>query len=157
MAVAAPVVPEIKPAALAGGSGSDQPIPVWGGELRHGGGQIWPRGHWGGGGNWGGHGWGGGGHWRHGGWGHGGWGHGGWGGWGSGLALGLGLGLPLGYYGGGYDPYYYGDPGYYDEPVYRPRVYAPRYYRHYYNYNSANRHYQCDNLYQTGPVSQACR
>ena len=33
------------------------------------------------------------------------------------FALGLGFGVPLGYYGG-----YYGG-GYYDEPVYRPRVY----------------------------------
>jgi hypothetical protein len=153
-------------AELAGRGSPEQPIPVWGGEGRDFGpgyGRIWPRGHWGGGGgHWGG--WGGGGHWRHGGWGHGGWGHGGWGGWGSGFALGLGLGLPLGYYGGGYGGYddpYYGDPGYYDVPAYRPRyrprVYAPRYYNHGYNYNSANRHYQCDNLYQTGPVASACR
>jgi hypothetical protein len=79
-AVAIPVLPNLEPA-VAGSSGPDQPILVWGGEGRgHGNGAIWPRfggGHVGGG--WGG------GHWGHG----GGWG----GGWGSGFALGLGLGL----------------------------------------------------------------
>jgi hypothetical protein len=137
--------------ALADPSGPNQPILVWGGEGRVGNFnpayRFLPRG-----GRWGGGGWGGG-HWGHG---HGGWGHGGWGGWGSGFALGLGLGLPLGYYGGygpRYDDY---DPGYYDAPVYRPRVYRPH--RHYYqNYNSYNGYYQCENYYLTGPVRDACR
>ena len=128
-AAAAPVFPNIEPA-VAGGA--EKPILVWGGGRWRGGwgGGQWRRGGWGGG------------HWGHG-WRHGG---GGWGGWGSGFALGLGLGLPLGYYGGGYAPYYGGyapyyggyDPGYYDVPVYRPRYYHGygSYYRqHYGRYN----------------------
>lgn len=152
--VAAPLNINLDPA-MAGRKGPDQPIQIWGGEGRGGGPayRFLPRlggGHWGGGG----------GHWGRG-WHNGGWRHGGWGGWGSGWALGLGLGLPLGYY-GGYAPYYDNYyPSYSDEPVYRPRVYrSPRYYapRHYYqNYNSYNGYYQCDNLYQTGPVHNACR
>src|SRR5262245_33903657 len=127
-AAAAPVFPNIDPAVT--GAGAERPILAWGGG-------PWRRGGWGGG-RWG----------R--GWNRGGWGAGwGWGRWGSGFALGLGLGLPLGYYGGGYAPYYggyapyYGGyyPGYYDVPVYRPRYYRPRYY-HYYGYGSYYRqHY----------------
>ena len=130
-AVASPVYPDLNPA-VADSGGVDQPILAWG--------RGWRGGHWG-------HGWHGGGHWGP-----------GWGGWGSGFAL--GLGLPLGYY-GGYAPYYDGYyPGYYDEPVYRPRVYrSPRYYapRYYDSYNAYNGYYQCENLYQTGPVRDVCR
>jgi hypothetical protein len=107
--------------------------------------------------------------WRRDGWRHNGWRHG-WrrGGWGPGLAFGLGLGLPLGYYGGGaplgyygggYDDYY---PGYYDRPVYRPRVY----YRHRpsnYEYRSYRRGTyngetgpHCDNAYLNGPNFYRC-
>jgi hypothetical protein len=166
-AVAAPVYLNPGPA-VADRSGGDKPILVWGGEGRVGGlnpaYRFLPRG----GGHWGGGGWGGG-HWGGGGWGGGHWGHGGhwgsdWGGWGSGFGWGLGLGLPLGYYGGygDYAPYYDNyDPGYYDAPVYRPRVYrSHRYYAPrpvYDNYNSYNGYYQCENSYLTGPVRDACR
>lgn len=167
-ASAAPLGPVLNPTVAEGSAIT--PIPVEMGEFR-GGAMLWPRhgGHWGGGG------WNGGGHWHGGGWNgrhwHHGWDGGGWGGWGSGLALGLGLGVPLGYYGGYYNSYdpYYGDPGYYDvpvyrrhayryydAPVYRPRAYRNRaYYRSYNNSGSVGDH--CDNVYQTGPAFSGCQ
>jgi hypothetical protein len=134
-APAAPLGPSIMPAVADGGA--DKPILIEMGEGRdHGPGYgIWPRR---GGGNWngGGRNWNGGRHWD----GGGNWDNGrsyrhyrggyrrhnrGWDG-GSGFVLGLGLGVPLGYYGGSYDNY---DDGYYDVPVYRPRVIQRRVYR----------------------------
>jgi hypothetical protein len=162
-AVAVPLARDMGAAALAGGGGPDKPILVWQGEGRDRGPgyRFWPRGgrNWGGGRHWGGGGgrhWGGGdwdrGHWRRGGhW-------GGWGGWGSGFALGLGFGVPLGYYGGAYDDY----PGYYDEPIYRPR-YRPRVYRaprylapRDYRYPRAQTGDHCDNVYLRGSNFSGC-
>jgi len=181
--LAAPIGPMINPTADSSGS---KPILVEMGEGRdHGPGyRIWPRvrggnwngggrhwngggRHWNGGGNWN-RGWRGG-HWRGGHWG-GGWGNG-WGGWGPGFALGLGLGVPLGYYGGGVPLGYYGGydgydgyyDGYYNRPVYRPRVYRDRrYYRQYRGYNNYRRYDgeesrdHCSNAYMTGPNFFRC-